>query len=107
MMKNKTKKVIVNGVVLAALAAVGVTVYQLGTAPVKQNKDQDEIRMESVQQEEPKKTEAVSYTHLSTKGGLIYGRETNGSIRKKYRIYQCCAHGCKDNPCLLYTSRCV
>ena len=35
MMKNKTKRIIVNGVVLAALAAVGVTAYQLGTSPVK------------------------------------------------------------------------
>jgi murein DD-endopeptidase MepM/ murein hydrolase activator NlpD len=66
MMKNKTKKVIVNGVVLAALAAVGVTVYQLGTAPVKQNKDQDEIRMESVQQEEPKKTEDTPMVDAGT-----------------------------------------
>lgn len=57
MMKNRTKKVIVNGVVLAALAAVGVTAYQLGTTPVKQNKDQEEIRMESVQNEVPQKTE--------------------------------------------------
>lgn len=57
MMKNRTKKVIVNGVVLAALAAVGVTAYQLGTTPVKQNKDQEEIRMESVQNEVPQETE--------------------------------------------------
>lgn len=57
MMKNRTKKVIVNGVVLAALAAIGVTAYQLGTTPVKENKAKEEIRMESVQQEEPQKTE--------------------------------------------------
>ncbi|MDO4273694.1 MAG: peptidoglycan DD-metalloendopeptidase family protein [Eubacteriales bacterium] len=66
MMKNKTTKVIVNGVVLAALAALGVTVYQLGTAPVKEDNTQDEIRMESVQQEAAPKTEEEPMVDVGT-----------------------------------------
>lgn len=66
MMKNKTTKVIVNGVVLAALAALGVTVYQLGTAPVKEDNTRNEIRMESVQQEETPKTEEEPMVDVGT-----------------------------------------
>lgn len=33
MMKNKTAKIVVNGVVLAAIAAIGVAAFQLGTSP--------------------------------------------------------------------------
>ena len=47
MMKNKTKRIIVNGVVLAALAAVGVTAYQLGTSPVKEEEIPEEIQIKS------------------------------------------------------------
>ena len=57
MMKNKTKRIIVNGVVLAALAAVGVTAYQLGTAPVKEEEIPDEIQIESELPQEESKTE--------------------------------------------------
>lgn len=35
MMKNKTTKAIVNGVVLAAMAGLGITAYQLGTTSLK------------------------------------------------------------------------
>lgn len=34
-MKNKMAKYIVNSLVLAAMAAVGITAYQLGTSPEK------------------------------------------------------------------------
>ena len=40
MMNNKVTKAIVNGVVLAAMAAVGITVYQLGTSSVNGKKEE-------------------------------------------------------------------
>lgn len=46
MMKNKTKRIIVNGIVLSALAAVGVTVFQLGTSPVKEQAFPEETQFE-------------------------------------------------------------
>ena len=36
-MKNKMAKYIVNSLVLAAMAAVGITAYQLGTSPEKKD----------------------------------------------------------------------
>ena len=40
MMNNKVTKAIVNGVALAAMAAVGITVYQLGTSSVNEKKEE-------------------------------------------------------------------
>lgn len=40
MMKNKITKIILNGVVLAAMAALGITVYQIGTSPVKDSEEE-------------------------------------------------------------------
>lgn len=50
MMKNKTTKAIVNGVVLAAMAALGITVYQLGTSSVKEKNE--EIQEFSTEEEQ-------------------------------------------------------
>ena len=36
MMNNKVTRIIANSVGLAAVAALGITVYQLGTSPVKE-----------------------------------------------------------------------
>ena len=47
MMKNKTKRMIVNGVVLGALAAVGAAAYQLGTSPVKEQEITEEVQIKS------------------------------------------------------------
>lgn len=47
MMKNKTKRIIVNGIVLSALAAVGVTAFQLGTSPVKEESFPEETQEET------------------------------------------------------------
>lgn len=46
MMKNKTAKVVVNGVVLAAVAAIGVAAYQFGTSS-QEEKVPQEIILES------------------------------------------------------------
>ena len=35
-MNNKVTRIIANSVGLAAVAALGITVYQLGTSPVKE-----------------------------------------------------------------------
>lgn len=37
MKKNKTIKMVLNGAILAAIAVIGVTAYQLGTAPLTEN----------------------------------------------------------------------
>lgn len=57
MMKRKTTKTIINGVVLAAVAALGITVYQLGTSPVKENEEIQELPLENIQQEYSTETE--------------------------------------------------
>lgn len=41
MMKNKTAKVVVNGVVLAAIAAIGVAAFQLGTSSKEETVPQE------------------------------------------------------------------
>lgn len=53
-MKNKTKRIIVNGIVLSALAAIGVTAFQLGTDPVKEESVPEEIQFESELPQEEK-----------------------------------------------------
>lgn len=40
MMKNKVTKAIANGVILAAMAAVGITVYQIGTSSVNEKNEE-------------------------------------------------------------------
>lgn len=57
MMKNKTTKIVVNGVILAAVAAIGVTAYQLGTSPAKEESVPEKIRVETAQREDTKETE--------------------------------------------------
>lgn len=55
MMKNKKTKIIVNGVVLAVMAAMGITVYQIGTSPSK-----EEVLLEEEQDApEPDQSEPV------------------------------------------------
>lgn len=51
MMKSKIVRGIINGGVLAAVAALGITVYQLGTKPLTESKD-DSVQMEETGLEE-------------------------------------------------------
>lgn len=51
MMKSKVVRGIINGGVLAAVAALGITVYQLGTKPLTELKD-DSVQMEETGLEE-------------------------------------------------------
>lgn len=53
MMKNKRTKYVLNGVLLAALAAVGIAAFQLGTSPSREEDVPEEIRLESAQVEDP------------------------------------------------------
>ncbi|MDO4336806.1 MAG: M23 family metallopeptidase [Eubacteriales bacterium] len=57
MMKNKTTKIVVNGVIMAAVAAIGVTAYQLGTSPAKEETVPEKVRVETAQKEETEETE--------------------------------------------------
>ncbi len=51
MMKNKTAKIVVNGVVLAAIAAIGVAAFQLGTSPKEEITPQELVyESEEIQQ---------------------------------------------------------
>lgn len=51
MMKSKVVRGIINGGVLAVVAALGITVYQLGTKPLTESKD-DSVQMEETGLEE-------------------------------------------------------
>ena len=51
MMKSKTVKVIANSVMLAAVAAIGLTVFQLGTSSKEENPS-GEVVMESDESDE-------------------------------------------------------
>lgn len=44
MMNNKVTRIIANSVGLAAVAALGITVYQLGTSPVKEKTPEEKNR---------------------------------------------------------------
>lgn len=45
MMNNKVTRIIANSVGLAAVAALGITVYQLGTSPVKEKTPEEKQKM--------------------------------------------------------------
>ena len=52
-MKSKIVRGIINGGVLAAVAALGITVYQLGTKPVVENpQEENSVQMEETGLEE-------------------------------------------------------
>lgn len=55
MMNNKKAKIILNGAVLAVMAALGITVYQIGTSSSK-----DEIMYEDVKEKAEKEYDAES-----------------------------------------------
>ena len=65
-MKNKTKRIIVNGIVLSALAAIGVTAFQLGTAPVKEEAVPEEVPFESELPQQEKEVEEEPLVNADT-----------------------------------------
>lgn len=62
MMNNKKAKIILNGAVLAVMAALGITVYQIGTSSSK-----DEIMYEDVKEKAEKEYDAESGISGETK----------------------------------------
>lgn len=73
MMKSKVVRGIINGGVLAAVAALGITVYQLGTKPLTESKD------DSVQMEETGLEEEISDEGDAEVSGSGSTEETDGS----------------------------
>ena len=65
MMNNKVTRIIANSVGLAAVAALGITVYQLGTSPIKEEAPREQT--ESTDQEEQKQdTDEQSMVDVGT-----------------------------------------
>ena len=58
MMNNRVTRIIANSVGLAAVAALGITVYQLGTSPIKEEAPREQT--ESTDQEEQKQALALT-----------------------------------------------
>ena len=48
MMNNKVTRIIANSVGLAAVAALGITVYQLGTSPVKEKTPEEKTEVKGI-----------------------------------------------------------
>lgn len=65
MRKNKATKVIFNGVLLAGMAALGITAYQLGTSG-KKDKTQEVFPVKSVQEGELAKAEEEPFASADT-----------------------------------------
>ena len=63
MMNNKVTRIIANSVGLAAVAALGITVYQLGTSPVKEKTPEEKTENvgESTQDTEEQLSEDAGY----------------------------------------------
>ena len=61
-MKSKIVRGIINGGVLAAVAALGITVYQLGTKPIAENpQEENSVQVEETDSHKP------SFTDLDTR----------------------------------------
>lgn len=53
MMNNRITKIIANTIGLAAVAALGITVYQLGTTPLKEETQEERLDTEQEEEENP------------------------------------------------------
>lgn len=73
-MKNRKKRIIVNGTLMAAMAAVGVTVFQLGTAPVQEENTQMKSEDSDKDRQEQERIAAVETEQEET--GLYPAEET-------------------------------
>jgi murein DD-endopeptidase MepM/ murein hydrolase activator NlpD len=66
MSRNKITKYAVNGVLLAALAAIGVAAYQLGTTEVKKELIPEEVQMEENTEEDADEDDAELLVNTGT-----------------------------------------
>ena len=76
MMNNKKAKIILNGAVLAVMAALGITVYQIGTSSSK-----EEIMYEDVKEKAEKEYDTESGISGERKENK---EEAKGKHGKKY-----------------------
>lgn len=67
-MNNKVTRIIANSVGLAAVAALGITVYQLGTSPVKEKTPEEKTENvgESTQDTEEQLSEDAGTNHVES-----------------------------------------
>ena len=74
MMNNKVTRIIANSVGLAAVAALGITVYQLGTSPVKEKTPEEKTENvgESTQDTEEQLSEDAGTNHGYPMTGKIW-----------------------------------
>lgn len=73
MMNNKVTRIIANSVGLAAVAALGITVYQLGTSPVKEKTPEEKTENvgESKQDTEEQLSEDAGTNHVESENQWI------------------------------------
>ena len=73
MMNNKVTRIIANSVGLAAVAALGITVYQLGTSPVKEKTPEEKTENvgESTQDTEEQLSEDAGTNHVESENQWI------------------------------------
>ena len=73
MMNNKVTRIIANSVGLAAVAALGITVYQLGTSPVKEKTPEEKTENvgESTQDTEEQLSEDARTNHVESENQWI------------------------------------
>lgn len=73
MMNNKVTRIIANSVGLAAVAALGITVYQLGTSPVKEKTPEEKTEnvSESTQDTEEQLSEDAGTNHVESENQWI------------------------------------
>lgn len=72
MMNNKKAKIILNGAVLAVMAALGITVYQIGTSSSK-----EEIMYEEAKEESEKEKSTESQISEETKEEALVDADTS------------------------------
>ena len=72
-MNNKVTRIIANSVGLAAVAALGITVYQLGTSPVKEKTPEENTENvgESTQDMEEQLSEDAGTNHMESENQWI------------------------------------
>ena len=72
-MNNKVTRIIANSVGLAAVAALGITVYQLGTSPVKEKTPEEKTENvgESTQDTEEQLSEDAGTNHVESENQWI------------------------------------
>lgn len=91
MMKNKITKYVVNGSLLAVMAAAGITVFQLGTSSSKDGIVQEEVQLESslteenplIENADTSKVEAKMETNLDMHKVMDDEKEVDDVIEEK------------------------